>query len=490
MQSNNSFAKEIGAPDALIFDMSGEQTSQPMHKFCHEIGTSLGVLEEGTRWANKAELYIGLIKEAVQKDMKESNCPLVLLDYCVERRARINNLTAKDVFKLRGMNAHTALTGDEGDISNLFQYRWYDWCYFREQKEKFPFNCEVLGRISGPAKGEGNEMGRWVLKANGRVVPRRTCQPLTVAETHSDHEQKKGTIFDGLIERRWGTSINPPKHDPDDNEHEEYKDNEEVARTIPDIEDSVNANGLLLNQLPAYDKMVHSEVALQLGENMSTGKVTQQLLGPDGRTAGTTYDDNPMLNSIVYEVKFPDGQVKEYTANVIAENMLTQVGSDGYSTTILKAIIDYCTDEAVAVPKADKYVYTSSGQKRLQKTTAGWSLLIQWADKSEAWVLLKDLKESHPCEAAEFAKARGITDKPTFVWWVPGPRSLLHNEKLYLCTDIGRPSSVENWLLAQNMCTVLLRTLVLVLVLVGLIAGTGTRRDGTEVSFIRTKSCT
>jgi hypothetical protein len=99
-----------------------------------------------------------------------------------------------------------------------------------------------------------------------------------------------------------------------------------------------------------------------------------------------------MLNSIIYEVEFPDGQVKEYAANVIAENMLTQVDSDGYSTTILKAIIDYWKDDAVAVPKADQYVYTSSGQKPLQKTTVGWSLLIQWADKSKAWVLLKDLK--------------------------------------------------------------------------------------------------
>jgi hypothetical protein len=412
------FAKEVGAPDALIFDMSGEQTSQPMRKFCHEIGTSLRVLEEGTPWANKAELYIGLIKEATRKDMKESNCPLVLWDYCVERRARINNLTAKDIFKLHGTNAHTALTGDEGDISNLCQYRWYDWCYFRDQKEKFPFNREVLGRILGPAKGEGNEMAQWVLKANGRVVPRRTCRPLTVAETHSNQEMKKRTIFDGLIERRWGTSINPPKPESEYDEYEEYEDDDEVARKIPEIEDSVDANGLLLNQLPAYDKILHSEVALQLGDSMSTGKVTQRALGPDGRTAGT-YDDNPMLNSIVYEVEFPDGQVKEYAANVIAENMLTQVDSDGYSTTILKAIIDYRKDEAVAVPKADRHVYTSSGQKRLRKTTVGWSLLIQWADESEAWVPLKDVKESHPCEAAEFAKSRGIADEPAFAWWVP-----------------------------------------------------------------------
>jgi hypothetical protein len=44
--------------------------------FLGEIGTTLRVLEEGTPWANKAELYIGLIKEAVRKDMKDSNCPL------------------------------------------------------------------------------------------------------------------------------------------------------------------------------------------------------------------------------------------------------------------------------------------------------------------------------------------------------------------------------------------------------------------------------
>jgi hypothetical protein len=128
-QAVKEFAKEIGAPDAIICDAAREQKSKPLRKFLGEIGTTLRVLEEGTPWANKAELYIGLIKEAVRKDMKDSNCPLAFWDYCVERRARINNMTAKDMFKLHGSNAHTALTGDEGDISNLCQYKWYDWCY-------------------------------------------------------------------------------------------------------------------------------------------------------------------------------------------------------------------------------------------------------------------------------------------------------------------------------------------------------------------------
>jgi hypothetical protein len=109
LQAVKQFAKEIGAPDAIIGDMAGEQTSHALKRFCQEIGTTIRVLEEGTPWANKAKLYIGLIKEAVCKDMTDFDCPLAFWGYCVERRARINNLTAKDLFTLHGTNAHTAL---------------------------------------------------------------------------------------------------------------------------------------------------------------------------------------------------------------------------------------------------------------------------------------------------------------------------------------------------------------------------------------------
>ena len=99
------FAKEIGAPDSFVAGMSGEQMSSEVKKVCNDIGTTLRALEEGTPWSNKAELYIGLTNEAVRKDMRESNSPLCLWDYCVERRAMINNLTAKNAFKLHGSTA-------------------------------------------------------------------------------------------------------------------------------------------------------------------------------------------------------------------------------------------------------------------------------------------------------------------------------------------------------------------------------------------------
>ena len=121
----------------------------------------------------------------------------------------------------------------------------------------------------------------------------------------------------------------------------------------------------------------------------------------------------------MYEVKLVDGWIKEYGANIIAKNMLTQVDSDGFSLALMEGIIDYKCDDSIAIPKADKYITTGRGQRRLWKTTAGWKLLVEWKDQSESWVKLSELKESHPVETAEFAKSRGIDDESAFAWWVP-----------------------------------------------------------------------
>ena len=95
--------------------------------------------------------------------------------------------------------------------------------------------------------------------------------------------------------------------------------------------------------------------------------------------------------------------------------MLTQVDSDGFSTTLMDAIVDYEKDEATAIPMEHKRMITHRGQQRLRKITVGWKLLICWKDGSEAWVPLKDMKESHPVEVSEFARARGVADDP--FWW-------------------------------------------------------------------------
>ena len=113
--------------------------------------------------------------------MKSSNFHLVFWYYCYERRAIINNLTDKNLFQLESQTLHFTVTGEEGDISNLCQFDWYQWCYFREKKSAFPLAREVLRRVLGPAKGEGNERAQWVLKANGNVIPCRITRPLNTS---------------------------------------------------------------------------------------------------------------------------------------------------------------------------------------------------------------------------------------------------------------------------------------------------------------------
>ena len=179
----------------------------------------------------------------------------------------------------------------------------------------------------------------------------------------------------------------------------------------PDHEDILDSMGRILEQQPAFDKIINAEVMIQNGDEMAMGKVARRYLDADGRMTGTDHD-NPFLNTITYDVEFPDGQVKEYGTNIIAENMLTQVDSDGYSLSLMDSIIDHKRDPSQAIPMEDKHITTKSRQERLRKTTKGWKLLIKWKDKSKAWINLADMKEAHPVETAEYARARGISNEP------------------------------------------------------------------------------
>ena len=267
-------------------------------------------------------------------------------------------------------------------------------------------------------------MAQWILKANGRVVPCRSVRPLHPGELTSPREQSKRQSFDALIERRFGMSINPPQqlNDGDGNSgdfenFEPYEDDDEAIRPEPEIEDTVDATGRLLNQSPAYDRMINAEVRMQLDDTAVGGRVKRWALGPDGQTTGK-YDTNPYHNSVLYKVEFDDGQVREYSANVIVESMLAQVDSDGFTLKLMDGVVDHKVDHALAISKADKWVYNRHGWRRLCKTTTGWWILVRWKDENETWMKLSDMKESYLIEMAEYAMSRGIDDEPAFDWWV------------------------------------------------------------------------
>ena len=166
--------------------------------------------------------------------------------------------------------------------------------------------------------------------------------------------------------------------------------------------------------MSAYDQILSSEVSLQTGEEISTRNLIQSALGPNGTISGI-YDESSFLNTVIYEFESQNGDIKEYSENIIAKNMITQVDSDGYSLTTMKGINSYKRDAAVAIPNSNMYVITNQGQKKMIQTNIGWKLLVKRADDYESWISLKDTKEGHPFNFAEFSKACNIFNKPNFL---------------------------------------------------------------------------
>eukprot|EP00957_Ditylum_brightwellii_P051392 3897328-Ditylum_brightwellii.AAC.1 len=66
--------------------------------------------------------------------------------------------------------------------------------------------------------------------------------------------------------------MNPPPETTSNgrNPYDEYEDDDEKARSLPKIEETVDATGTLIDQQPAYDKIINAEVQLHHQDHITT----------------------------------------------------------------------------------------------------------------------------------------------------------------------------------------------------------------------------
>ena len=67
----------MGVPHTMIMDGHSAQVNIHLQRLCQHVGTIMSMLETSTSWSNWAELYIGLFKEAVRKNLIISNSTMV-----------------------------------------------------------------------------------------------------------------------------------------------------------------------------------------------------------------------------------------------------------------------------------------------------------------------------------------------------------------------------------------------------------------------------
>ena len=97
-------------------------------------------------------------------------------------------------------------------------------------------------------------------------------------------------------------------------------------------------------------------------------KVKGRTLSYDGRIIGTC-NDNPILNTLTCNVEFEDGDVIEYVASTIGENMLIKTDTDSHITMQFQTMFNHRKYETSCKLK-DKNVYVNSPRK-LRKSAEG-----------------------------------------------------------------------------------------------------------------------
>ena len=106
---------------------------------------------------------------------------------------------------------------------------------------------------------------------------------------------------------------------------------------------------------------------------MVTATVKQRKLNEDGQYIGKA-NANPILNTRVCKVQFPDSSEAAYSANVIAENIYAQYNLVGNQFLLLDSIVDHKKLKD-AVHFRDSYV-TVRGRRIQRKISKARSFVL------------------------------------------------------------------------------------------------------------------
>ena len=126
---------------------------------------------------------------------------------------------------------------------------------------------------------------------------------------------------------------------------------------------------------------------------------------------------NAMHDKYVYEADYHDGTTEQLIARIIAENMISQVDSEGRHYQVLTGVTEHSRYDS-AITKVNGFIKYSNGNLHQNSTDNVWKLLVECKYGLVDWVTLKELKQSNPVQLAEYAMSNEISDEPKFSWWI------------------------------------------------------------------------
>ena len=155
-----------------------------------------------------------------------------------------------------------------------------------------------------------------------------------------EYDEKLKRVYDAQTTTVTGLqNVHPSKIIDPFNENPAFF--EEFTRVIDDATlKHADEETEVIDVLP--DNYIGMEMALTRGGKgeMVHANVRRRLYDKEGKPIGISHS-NPLLDSRLYKVEYADGQVEALTANVIAENLISQVDEEGRQQMMLDSIIDH-----------------------------------------------------------------------------------------------------------------------------------------------------
>ncbi|KAI2511697.1 hypothetical protein MHU86_2763 [Fragilaria crotonensis] len=187
----------------------------------------------------------------------------------------------------------------------------YNWVWYHENAG---LGETKVGRWLGVSHRIGTLMSFWVLTSSGKVLSRTTVRRMTQLETQLEENKTRMSDFSDHLTERIGED-NIVAQDENGNvilEIDDWDDPafdpefvQEFGRTINDPMIKEADQDFTPDSFD--DTYLNMELALpREGREVQFGRVVKRLRDKDGLPIGTA-NDNPILDSRLYEVEFQDG---------------------------------------------------------------------------------------------------------------------------------------------------------------------------------------
>ena len=85
------------------------------------------------------------------------------------------------------------------------------------------------------------------------------------------------------------------------------------------------------------------------------------------------YNSNPILDTRIFDVEYPDGKIDAFATNVISESIYAQVDDQGFTISFLDDIIDH-EKAKEAIDMKDGFTWNIN---KVVVTTKGWRIKVK-----------------------------------------------------------------------------------------------------------------